>query len=107
MEQNVFRIHEVEGSTYEIQYTIASQRCVFPVETELENLEFWKISGLFLITWRHQVEYKFKIKRNSHCVAQMTRVHIPEKKLSEKSFPIFSNSMLSIECSHMGTAVHP
>ena len=55
MEQNVFRIHEVEGSAYEIQYTIVSQRCVFPVETKVENLDFWKILGLFQITWRQQV----------------------------------------------------
>ena len=50
MEQNVIRIHEAEESAYEIQYTIVSQRCVFPVETEVGNLDFWKILGLFQIT---------------------------------------------------------
>ena len=49
MEQNVFRIHEVEGSAYEIQYTIVSQRRVFSAEAEVENLDFWKILGLFQI----------------------------------------------------------
>ena len=49
MEQNVFRIHEVEGSAYEIQYTIVSQRCVFPVKMEVENLDFFKILGLLQI----------------------------------------------------------
>ena len=50
MEKNLFRIHEVEGLAYEIQYTIVSQRRVFPAETEVENLDFWKILGLFQIT---------------------------------------------------------
>ena len=26
-------------------------RCVFPMEMEVENLEFWKITGNFQITW--------------------------------------------------------
>ena len=55
MEQNMFRIHEVEGSAYEIQYTNVSQIRVFPAETKVENLDFWKILGLFQITWRQQV----------------------------------------------------
>ena len=50
MEQNVFRIHKVEGLVYGIQYTIVSQRRVFPAKMEVENLDFWKILGLFQIT---------------------------------------------------------
>ena len=47
MEQNVFRIHEVEELVYGIQYTIVSQRRVFPAKMEVENLDFWKSWGSF------------------------------------------------------------
>ena len=51
MRKYLYRIHDVEGSALNIQYTIFSQKCVFPLETEVENLEFLKISGYFQIPW--------------------------------------------------------
>ena len=48
MEKNLFRIHEVEGLAYEIQYTIVSQRRVFPAETEVEKPRFLENLGALL-----------------------------------------------------------
>ena len=47
MEKYFHLIHDVDGSAYEIRYTLFPINRVFPMEMEVENLEFWKITGTF------------------------------------------------------------